>query len=51
MPDAQTLISQASGSNVLTSGYTPTTDDTKSRQFIVLELKCNGTDGNRSSVQ
>ena len=29
VPDAQTLISQASGSNVLTSGYTPTTDDTK----------------------
>jgi hypothetical protein len=28
VPDAQTLISDANASNVLTSGYTPTTDDT-----------------------
>jgi hypothetical protein len=28
VPDAQPLITQASTSNVLTSGYTPTTDDT-----------------------
>ena len=47
--DATSLISQASTGNVL-AGYPVTATDMNSSKFVVLELRCNGTDGNRSTV-